>query len=78
MNVSDLRIEAAMLLKAKNRELVTLISKFATQLKIPVGTCEVWKFTTTKKEKKDGNQASFDCRDFGGNIPLILPVGVLP
>lgn len=76
MKVSDLRKEAAMLPKAKNRELVTLISKSAIQPKIPVGICKVWK--CTKKEKRDGNQVSFGQRVCGGNIPLILPVGALP
>lgn len=82
MKLSDQRKEAAILLKAKNKELVTLISKFATQPKIPVGTCKIWKCTTAKKEKRDGNQASFGHRLWGkysphpasGN-PTLTPLG---
>lgn len=69
MKVSDLRIEAPKLLQAKNRDLASLISKFATQSKIPVGTCKVWKSTAGKKEKKDEKQANFDRTDCGANLP---------
>lgn len=69
MKVSDLRKEAPKLLQAKNRDLASLISKFATQSKIPVGTCKVWKSTAGKKEKKDEKQANFDRTDCGANLP---------